>query len=170
MDLSSTRKALLLCAGLGAVGCSSSSLTPPPAPKVDNVVVTGAISGKLSATVNATYNLPSKKQQTVLHVLAKNPGLGIGTFAFDALLGGPPEVDHYDERPAQITAGFYMLDNRRDESGVNSMLTLDISSVSAPDPQPDGSSVYYLTGVGNGFAANNDSGVSEDTIQFVVTL
>ena len=170
MNLATTINGLLLCAALAAVGCSSSSLSPPPPPKVNNVVVTGAISGMFSATVDATYNLPSKKQQTVLHVLAKNPGLGIGTFAFDALLGGPPEASHYDERPAQITAGFYMIDNRRYESGVNSLLTLDISSVSAPAPQPDGSSIYYLEGLGNGSAANNDTTVSMDTIQFVVTL
>jgi hypothetical protein len=167
MDLASTGKGLALSAALAAAGCSSSSLAPPPAAKVNNVVVTGAIQGMFSATVATTYNLPSKKQQTVLHVLGKNPGLGIGTFAFDAVLGGPPEVGHYDERPAQITAGFYMLDNRIFESDVNSMLTIDISSVSAPDPQPDGSSVYTLEGVGNGHAPTLET---SDIINFVVTL
>lgn len=151
---------------LAACGCGNGLDVPDGASPPANVTVSGAVSGTFHAIVHSTYNLASAKDETVISVLtAANPGLGIDSFAIDALVAGIPQVKHYGERDAQMLGAVTLNDGRTFQSTVNSQNRLDITAVTAPMGNPDGSRAYTLSGTAAGAASEHNS---SDTIFFQV--
>jgi hypothetical protein len=150
-------------------GCNNNELPQGQGNQVmPNTTVTGAMEGQFLSDVTATYTNKNGVNRTDFHISAGPINeLNISTFVVNAAFTGMPTVDHYGQREGRITAGFFMKDGRIFQDTVNSLLEIDITSVSEPFGTPAGTAGYTLGGTSKGWLGATDSG---DLVHFIVVF